>query len=117
MVKQKSYQKLPLELVKRLRKPRNKSKVGDGTDHEKHELKNAQLVANVKELKKQFHDISVIGLMGAEIFDTQEGRDYFNTIHNIAHAIGDVLKGYTPDEAIQHFLNDTVKQMGLEDGN
>jgi hypothetical protein len=106
---------LPLELVKRLRKPKQRHFDKTTGEHTKHDLKNTQIVADVKKLQDKFHTIGIMGLIGADLMDDDRGKRYFGIIYNASIAIRDVLQGAEPEDAVQKFVDECVKGGPAED--
>lgn len=106
---------LPLELVKRLRKPKQRHFDKTTGEHTKHDLKNTQIVANVKKLQDEFRTIGVMGMIGANLMDDARGKRYFGIIYNASNAIRGVLQGAEPKDAVQKFIDECIKDESAED--
>lgn len=106
---------LPLELVKRLRKPKQRHFDKTTGEDTKHDLKNTQIVANVKKLQDEFHTIGIMGLIGADLMGGGQGKRYFGIIYNASNAIRYVLQGAEPEDAVQKFVDDCIEDESAED--
>lgn len=106
---------LPLELVKRLRKPKQRHFDKTIGEHTKHDLKNTQIVASVKKLQDKFHTMGIMGVIGANLMDDAQGKRYFGIIYNASIAIRDVLQGAEPEDAVQKFVDECIKDEPAED--
>ena len=106
---------LPLELVKRLRKPKQRHFDKTTGEHTKHDLKKTHIVANVKKLQDEFQIIGIMGMIGANLMDDAQGKRYFDIIYNASIAIRDVLQGAEPEDAVQKFVDECIKDEPAED--
>ncbi|WP_455443815.1 hypothetical protein [Streptococcus salivarius] len=106
---------LPLELVKRLRKPKQRHFDKTTGEHTKYDLKKTHIVANVKKLQDEFKIIGIMGMIGANLMDDAQGKRYFGIIYNASIAIRDVLQGAEPKDAVQKFVDECIKDEPAED--
>lgn len=106
---------LPLVLVKRLRKPKQRHFDKTTGEHTKHDLKKNHIVANVKKLQDEFQIIGIMGMIGANLIDDAQRKRYFGIIYNASIAIRDVLQGAEPEDAVQKFVDECIKDEPAED--
>lgn len=59
-------------------------------------------IERIEQLQEDLHKLSMFGLMTVNIFGLfDELEDSLKTVHQVSHAIKDVLDGMSPQEAIE----------------
>ena len=72
---------------------------------------NIKTIERIQELQKDLHDIAMTGMLtlsiiGSKGLETAILENTLETIHNISHAIKDVLNGMSPSEAIKQNMTE-----------
>lgn len=59
-------------------------------------------IERVEELQEELHKLSMLGFLTVKFLDLPDELKFsINAIHNVSHAIKDVLNGMSPKEAIE----------------
>lgn len=81
---------------------------------------NIKTIERIQELQQDLHGIAMTGMLtlaiiGSKGLETAILENTLDTIHNISHAIQDVLDGKTPKQAIDaHLANEDDDEEGDE---
>lgn len=81
---------------------------------------NIKTIERIQELQEDLHGIAMTGMLtlaiiGSKGLETAILENTLDTIHNISHAIQDVLDGKTPKQAIDaHLANEDDDEEGDE---
>jgi len=81
---------------------------------------NIKTIERIQELQQDLHGISMTGMLtlaiiGSKGLETAILENTLETIHNVSHAIQDVLDGKTPKQAINaHLANEDDDEEGDE---
>lgn len=81
---------------------------------------NIKTIERIQELQQDLHGIAMTGLLtlaiiGSKGLETAILENTLDTIHNVSHAIQDVLDGKTPKQAIEaHLANEDDDEEGDE---
>lgn len=81
---------------------------------------NIKTIERIQELQQDLHGIAMTGMLTLAIIDskgleTAILENTLDTIHNVSHAIQDVLDGKTPKQAIDaHLANEDDDEEGDE---
>ena len=81
---------------------------------------NIKTIERIQELQEDLHGIAMTGMLtlaiiGSKGLETAILENTLETIHNVSHAIQDVLDGKTPKQAINaHLVNEDDDEEGDE---
>lgn len=80
---------------------------------------NIKTIERIQELQQDLHGIAMTGMLtlsiiGSKGLETAILENTLETIHNISHAIQDVLDGKTPKQAIEAHLASEDEEEGDE---
>lgn len=80
---------------------------------------NIKTIERIQELQEDLHGIAMTGMLtlsiiGSKGLETAILENTLETIHNISHAIQDVLDGKTPKQAIEAHLASEDEEEGDE---
>lgn len=80
---------------------------------------NIKTIERIQELQQDLHGISMTGMLtlaiiGSKGLETAILENTLETIHNVSHAIQDVLDGKTPKQAINAHLASEDEEEGDE---
>ena len=81
---------------------------------------NIKTIERIQELQQDLHGIAMTGMLtlaiiGSKGLETAILENTLDTIHNVSHAIQDVLDGKTPKQAIDaHLANEDDDEEGDE---
>ena len=81
---------------------------------------NIKTIERIQELQQDLHGIAMTGMLtlaiiGSKGLETAILENTLDTIHNVSHAIQDVLDGKTPKQAINaHLANEDDNEEGDE---
>ena len=80
---------------------------------------NIKTIERIQELQKHLHGIAMTGMLtlaiiGSKGLETAILENTLETIHNVSHAIQDVLDGKTPKQAIDAHLASDDDEEGDE---
>ena len=81
---------------------------------------NIKTIERIQELQEDLHGIAMTGMLtlaiiGSKGLETAILENTLDTMHNISHAIQDVLDGKTPKQAIDaHLANEDDNEEGDE---
>lgn len=65
-------------------------------------------IERIEQLQEELHKLSMFGLITVNIFGLfDELEDSLKTVHQVSHAIKDVLNGMSPREAIEKNMTES----------